>query len=291
MSSTLYTPQLIAELVNGELISEKASSAPIQHILIDSRKLIAPGKTLFFCIVGERNNAHQFINDLIKKGVKNFVVSETINAQEGINFIKVDDTLDALQLLAEKHRANFSYPVIGITGSNGKTIIKEWLFQLLREDFNIVRSPKSFNSQVGVPVSVWQMNEENTMAIFEAGISMPNEMEHLQKIINPTFGIFTNIGEAHSESFDNQVQKINEKLKLFNNSEKLLYCKDYNLLHQTIEDNENLNNVVKITWSRKTRADLQIGSVNKLNNETEIQGIYKNDFIRIKIPFCRCCFN
>ena len=155
----------------------------------------------------------------------------------------------------------------------------------MREDKFIVRSPKSYNSQVGVPLSVWQIEIENNLGIFEAGISLPDEMAKLQRIIKPNIGLITNIGEAHAENFGTIEQKINEKLKLFYSCETLFYCKDYNLIHEAVRNNERFNNSVKFTWSKKTRADLQIGSINKSESETEIQGIYKNDFLRIKIPF------
>jgi Alr-MurF fusion protein len=191
----------------------------ITHLLLDSRKVHSSGTSLFFALKGPRRDGHQFISELYKKGVRNFVVSEKINAANypGATFLLVNDTLDALQLLAANHRRQFSIPVIGITGSNGKTIVKEWLYQLLNEDHDIVRSPKSFNSQVGVPLSVWQMNEQHTLAIFEAGISEQGEMLRLEKMIRPTIGILTNIGEAHSEGFIDDEHKFREKLTLFKN--------------------------------------------------------------------------
>ena len=198
----------IARIINGE--QNIVADAMIEQLLLDSRKVYSPATSLFFALKGIRRDGHQFIPELYKKGVRNFIVSEkmdtTIYPQS--NFLIVNDTLAALQQLAAYHRNQFNIPVIGITGSNGKTIVKEWLYQLLHEDFNIVRSPKSYNSQVGVPLSVWQMNEQHTLAIFEAGISEPGEMGNLQKIIQPTIGILTNIGEAHSEGFKSQEKNI-----------------------------------------------------------------------------------
>jgi Alr-MurF fusion protein len=199
----------------------------IEHLEVDSRKMVSPINTLFFAMVTQRRNGHQFIADLYKKGVRNFVVSEPQQTENfpNANFILVKDTLMALQQLAAHHRSRFTkptsekpFPVIGITGSNGKTIVKEWLYQLLHQDYNIIRSPKSYNSQIGVPLSVWQMNEQHTLAIFEAGISKLGEMENLEKIIQPTIGILTNIGEAHSEGFSNKEEKETEKRKLFKNA-------------------------------------------------------------------------
>src|SRR5665213_1320923 len=163
----------------------------IKTLLIDSRKLSNAETSLFFAIKGERHDGHAYLFDLYEKGIRDFVVSslpQNSNAFQNANFYLVNDTLLALQELCAFHRKQFNIPVIGITGSNGKTIVKEWLYQLMREDKNIVRSPKSFNSQVGVPLSVWQITEENELAIFEAGISKPNEMNLLENIIQPTIG-------------------------------------------------------------------------------------------------------
>lgn len=196
------------------------SEVAIDYLLLDSRKIFSPSHSLFFALQGPRRDGHDFISELYKKGIRNFVVSKTCSNEEfpGANFIMVSNTLEALQALAAYHRNRFSIPVIGITGSNGKTIVKEWLFQLLQTDFNIVRSPKSYNSQIGVPLSVWQMDEQHTLAIFEAGISRPGEMEKLEKIIRPTIGVLTNIGEAHGEGFVSNEQKENEKKLLFRNA-------------------------------------------------------------------------
>lgn len=190
---------------------------PVEHLLIDSRKAFSPATSLFFAIVSPRRNGHDFIGELYRKGVRSFVVSNTIESADypKANFIQVKDTVAALQQIAAWHRAQFQIPVIGITGSNGKTIVKEWLFQLLHQEYAIVRSPKSFNSQVGVPLSVWQIRSYHTLAIFEAGISQPGEMEKLESIIRPTIGVFTSLGEAHSEGFLSKEEKEKEKRKLF----------------------------------------------------------------------------
>lgn len=210
-----YKLSHIANIIDAQ--SSLKNDVIIEHLLLDSRRIYAPVTSLFFALKGLRRDGHQFIPELYKKGVRAFVVSEK-NKRDTFpdaTFLVVNDTLTALQQLAAYHRQQFNIPVIGITGSNGKTIVKEWLYQLLNEDFNIVRSPKSYNSQIGVPLSVWQMNEQNTLAIFEAGISQPGEMEKLEKIIQPTIGVLTNIGEAHSEGFNSKEQKENEKRKLF----------------------------------------------------------------------------
>jgi Alr-MurF fusion protein len=283
----LYSAKDITKIVSGDLLRD-GNQEEIKHLLLDSRKVSATEGVLFFAIDGDRHNGHQYIPELYKIGIRNFVVSKPSEAYSDFpdaSFIKVEDAKKALQQLAVYHRERFKIPVIAITGSNGKTIIKEWLYQLLREDENIVRSPKSYNSQIGVPLSIWQLKEDHSLAIFEAGISLPGEMELLEKIIQPETGIFTNIGEAHAENFISYEQKVKEKLKLFINCKQLIYCKDYSLIDQYVKEELDLKKLKVFTWSKKSRADLQIGKVSKADHETEIQGIYNNDFIRIKIPF------
>lgn len=212
-----YSLVHIASVVQSASV---VTDCPIDNLLLDSRKVYSPANSLFFALEGTRRDGHQYIPDLYKKGIRNFVVSKPADAAiyPGANFIVVANVLTALQQLAAYHRRKFSIPVIGITGSNGKTIVKEWLYQLLHRDYNIVRSPKSYNSQIGVPLSVWQMNAQHTLAIFEAGISQPGEMEILEKIIQPTIAIITNIGEAHSEGFLSKEQKQQEKSILLKNA-------------------------------------------------------------------------
>ncbi|MCD4732051.1 MAG: bifunctional UDP-N-acetylmuramoyl-tripeptide:D-alanyl-D-alanine ligase/alanine racemase, partial [Bacteroidales bacterium] len=201
------------------------------------------------------------------------------------NCIITDNTLTALQKLTAEHRKRFDIPVIGITGSNGKTIVKEWLFQLLSPDKKIARSPKSYNSQVGVPLSVWQMKQDCELGIFEAGISEPDEMGRLQQIINPTIGIFTNIGAAHSENFINIIQKVGEKLKLFTKVNTLIYNPDYAEIQETIIRSEILNTITAFTWSRKQDANLRIQKTEKSLSNTTIVGIFNNEELSITIPF------
>jgi Alr-MurF fusion protein len=210
----------IARILHADSVIRHDGS--IQHLAYDSRRIDDPAQTVFFAFNSERRNGHDYIPALYKNGVRNFVVTEKIRANKfrEANFLRVKDPLDALQTLASWHRKQFHFPVIGITGSTGKTIVKEWLYQLLHKDYNIIRSPKSFNSQIGVPLSVWQMMEENTLGIFEAGISRPGEMKKLQRIIRPTIGILTNIGEAHSEGFQSVQQKKKEKEILFRDAKR-----------------------------------------------------------------------
>ena len=186
MQHQFYSLQKVAEIVGGRLVGSQ-TERKISDLLIDSRHLMDPAKTLFFALKSQRNDGHRYVDDLYERGVRAFVVCQQPESScPGASFIVVPDTLKALQALASYHRQQFEIPVIGITGSNGKTIVKEWLYQMLSPDYSIVRSPKSYNSQVGVPLSVWQMNESDELAIFEAGISEPEEMMPLQGIIRPT---------------------------------------------------------------------------------------------------------
>lgn len=266
-------------------------NALIEQLLIDSRKLIFPQSSLFFALKGPRRDGHSFINQLYKKGVRNFVVSEAVDVTTlaDANVLQVSDPLQALQNLVASHRKQFSLPVIGITGSNGKTIVKEWLNQLLDEQYTIIRSPKSYNSQIGVPLSVWPLNEQHELAIFEAGISQPGEMEQLQKIIQPTIGIFTNVGEAHSEGFVNVRQKVNEKLQLFRHVETLIYCQDDHEINSGVaalwQQIPNDKRFEIFSWSMMSEATLQIRMVYKDGAKTTITASYREQEMSIEIPF------
>lgn len=210
----MITAHHIAGICKGEL--NGTDHARVKNLITDSRIISAYDEAVFFALVSERNNGHRFINELYEKGVRCFVVSEETSLPGyDCALIKVKDTLVALQELAAYHRQQFKIPTIAITGSNGKTIVKEWLYQLLKHRYNICRSPKSYNSQIGVPLSVWNLNEQHNLAIFEAGISQTNEMQKLSEIICPTIGVFTGIGAAHQEGFKSQEEKIKEKLSLF----------------------------------------------------------------------------
>jgi UDP-N-acetylmuramyl pentapeptide synthase len=198
----------IPALVGGSLV-KGTEEVNVEHLVIDSRKVVFPGSSLFFALRGGHRDGHAFIPELHAQGVNAFVVSELPDAHgyPKASFILVKDTLAALQALAAVHRAGFGIPVVGITGSNGKTMTKEWLFQLLEADHTVVRSPRSYNSQIGVALSVWQMEKGQDVALFEAGISRRGEMEKLERIIRPDTGIFTNIGDAHSEGFSSIAEK------------------------------------------------------------------------------------
>ncbi len=288
MSHRLFQLDEIAAVMHAEAVLQLPAHPGITQLITDSRKVVSADQSLFFAINGDRHDGHEFIADLYGAGVRSFVITRKESILPGVeaNYLIVKDALEAMQQLTAWYRKQFQVPVIGITGSNGKTIVKEWLYQLLREDFNIVRSPKSYNSQVGVPLSVWQITAENNLCIFEAGISKEGEMSLLEKIIHPTIGVFTNIGTAHDENFSDLQLKIREKLKLFKQVSKLIYCRDYAGIHDAVLNDGILESSVSVfTWSRKSRADLQIGRVNRKEHETEVQGIYKNEFISIRIPF------
>lgn len=255
----------------------------IGQLILDSRKVYAASSSLFFAIKGPRRDGHQFITELYKKGVRNFVISTPVDHSvfPGANFLLVKDTLQALQELAAFHRKNFAIPVIGITGSNGKTIVKEWLYQLLQEDQQVARSPKSYNSQVGVPLSVWQINKQHTLGIFEAGISQAGEMEQLEKIIQPTIGILTNIGEAHSEGFTGKKQKLAEKLKLFSHAEILICPGDDELVSSVTTESD----IKKFTWGWKNTNIVQVLSIDKMISSTRIQLKSERGEFDINLPF------
>ena len=285
----MYIITDIEKITGGKFLLSNNPNAVIEHLLIDSRKLLFPASTLFFSLPGPRRQGSTFVKDLYSKGVRNFIVDASFNFLpkdlEGANIIQVKNVLQALQQLTAQHRSQFHFPVMGITGSNGKTIVKEWMYQLLQHDFNIVRSPKSYNSQIGVPLSVWQMNNLHTLGIIEAGISMPGEMEKLEKVIQPGIGIFTNIGEAHSEGFENIAGKVSEKVKLFINSSTVIYCKDEVLVDEAMLSLQQKNNALLFTWGEDKNATLCISSIQIQPFNTVIKGVFKEKKLSISIPF------
>lgn len=233
-----YSIDKIAENINAKRLGD--AEAQISFILTDSRSLCFPEETLFFALRSERNDGHHYIDELYHRGVRNFVVEQLPDAFSFIykqaNFLQVDNSLLALQQLTTWHRSAFTIPIVGITGSNGKTMVKEWLSQLLSFDHNVTRSPKSYNSQIGVPLSVWLLNESSEIGIIEAGISKRGEMEALQKIIQPTIGVLTSLGAAHQENFSSIEEKCKEKLLLFKDTQALVYQMDDAIAAKCIED-------------------------------------------------------
>ncbi|TDO28760.1 bifunctional UDP-N-acetylmuramoyl-tripeptide:D-alanyl-D-alanine ligase/alanine racemase [Sediminibacterium goheungense] len=284
-----YSLKHIAGIIEADRIP--SGEAVISQLLTDSRKLIFAESTLFFAIEGPRRDGHDFIGELYDRGLRFFVVQKgklsSALFPEAV-FLEVSHVLAALQKLAAYHRTQFNIPVIGITGSNGKTIVKEWLYQLLHTEEQIVRSPRSYNSQIGVPLSVWQLNHTHTLGIFEAGISQKGEMTALQKIIQPTIGIWTNIGAAHAEGFLSDAEKAAEKANLFSAVESLVYCKDSiinsfdpaNAGHTMLKKDVHL-----FSWSRTGKAELQILSEEQNTQQTWVTALYEGKQLQVAIPF------
>ena len=243
-------------ITRGKLLSLH-QDRPVNTLLTDSRKASGSDGSVFFAIKGEHHDGHQFIPDLYDKGIRQFIVeaqSDFLKTHSDLNVLLVRSALDAIQAIAAYQRGTIEVPVIGITGSNGKTIVKEWLYQLLSSDYKISKNPGSYNSQLGVPLSVWQLQPHHDLGIFEAGISLPDEMEKLQRVIQPTIGIFTNIGSAHDEGFSSQEQKINEKLKLFSSCKLLIYCKD----HKAVDKAVSQTFIPTLSWGTSSAAGIQV---------------------------------
>lgn len=259
---------------------------PILHLLTDSRTLVSPHGTLFFAIPTKRNSGCRYIDGLYQAGVRQFVVPADCDLDlPEANIWRVDDVLAALQRLAAHHRAQFTYPVVGITGSNGKTIVKDWIVQLLSPDRRIVSSPKSYNSQIGVPLSVWQMEAGHEMAVFEAGISETGEMARLQKIIQPTIGIFTNVGQAHDENFLTRQQKVAEKLQLFTHCEVLIYSTDHKDIHSVLSDIESFRHINRFTWGTSADNAVRLLSATVGDRSTTLSIAHADDTFSVVIPF------
>jgi alanine racemase len=264
----------LPQLLNGKII-QFAADSDIETLSLDSRKTGIAKQVLFVAIPGERHDGHDYISQLYQAGLRNFLVERSMPAESfpEANILLVASTVAALQQIASHHRHQFSIPVIGITGSNGKTIIKEWLAQLLSPDTVVVKNPGSYNSQVGVPLSVWLMKPYHQLGIFEAGISKPGEMERLARVIDPTIGIFSNIGSAHDEGFSSREQKVAEKLKLFSHAEVLIYCRDHQELHAQIAATPRKT----FTWGSAANADVQV--------------MYEPDNVVATHGVSRCSFN
>ena len=279
-----YTVKDIAKLTGGDVYFE--SNIEIRYLSIDSRTILVPEYSLFFAIKGLRNDGHDYVLDLFNKGVRCFVIEEVrkeFNYLRDACFIVVENSINALQSLTASHRDKFNYPVIGITGSNGKTIVKEWLYQIIAKDKVVAKSPKSYNSQVGVPLSVWRMSENDSIAIFEAGISQKGEMQSLENIIKPTIGIFTNLGIAHSENFSCEEEKIQEKMLLFNAVEKLIYCRDNDLVDYYIR--KRLPENALFCWAESKPADIVIKNKEVLDGNYLVEIEYRKERFQLKIPF------
>lgn len=280
-----YPIEQIAEIIGA--VRHGYCPSSVAWLLTDSRSLTFPKETVFFALNGKHNDGHDYIRGLYDKGVRNFVVSrlpDRMEDYEGANYLLVDDTLKALQRLAAVHRQKFTVPVIGITGSNGKTIVKEWLYQLLEDNYRITRSPRSYNSQTGVPLSVWMMDESTELGLFEAGISEPGEMRPLWKMIRPTIGILTNIGGAHQENFTSLHEKCLEKLKLFQDCDVVIYDGDNELIQDCV--NRSVLSVREIAWSRENgEKPLYISEIDKQKERTVVRYRYIGLDNEYSIPF------
>ncbi len=285
-----YSIADVASITGGKCLGKPGQKDEIRFLLCDSRQLLMPESTLFFALKTKSNDGHRYIVELLKKGVKSFVVDhirgEWTQSWPEATFILYDSPLEALQKIAAYHRSLHSIPVIAITGSNGKTIVKEWLYQLLFKQKHIVRNPKSYNSQIGVPLSVWLMDTHHELGIFEAGISQTCEMDKLQKIIDPQTGILTNIGSAHDEGFVSREQKLNEKLRLFGSCNTLIYCSDDEFLDTRLnawhKDHPSVN---LFAWGSSKNAELIVVNRETAEGQTLIAISYKGNRFLVTIPF------
>jgi alanine racemase len=264
------------------------SDGNIRWLLTDSRSLCFPEETLFFALKTQRNDGHRYIDDLYRRGVRHFVVEQVPEHYDTVypeaDFLRVPHTLAALQRLAERHRDEFNVPIVGITGSNGKTMVKEWLYQLLLPSQKIVRSPRSYNSQIGVPLSVWLLNEQTEVGIFEAGISQPGEMYALRDIIQPTIGVLTSLGAAHQENFRSMEEKCMEKLELMHDTEAMVYCSDNDIVSRSIRRMQYKGE--KISWSQcDDQAALFVKEIVIKSPETRITYIWQEEENCFSIPF------
>lgn len=259
----------------------------IQYLAIDSRNIVVPAQSLFFAIKGPRRSGISFISEVYQQGVRAFVVDEAIDESKYPDavFFKVANSVQALQQIAADHRKKFNIPIIGITGSNGKTIVKEWLYQLLQPDFNIVRSPRSYNSQIGVPLSVWQINSQHELGIFEIGISAKGEMQSLSQLVQPTMGVLTNIGDAHNEGFSSVIEKMDEKVQLFAYAKTVITASDY--IPTTVKTNATI-----VRWGSKPLPgtnnelpELQLLEQQKLSTETKLVLRYQQQRFQLQVPF------
>jgi alanine racemase len=283
----MFSFKEIAQVMGGMLV-QYTGEYPVQHLVTDSRKIANAVSSVFFAIRGEFHDGHQYLPELYTAGVRQFVVEDASGIMDfasypQANVLLVTDSIQAMQRLAAYHRRKFSIPVIGITGSNAKTIVKEWLSQLLNVSERVVKSPRSYNSQIGVPLSVWQINESHTIGVFEAGISKPEEMEHLANVLQPTLGVFTNLGSAHDEGFSSQTQKLHEKLKLFAHVTQLIYCADQPMVHETIQ----AEGLPGFAWSTQEHpaAQVQLKVLEMHHGKTKIRFRYRGNGQDLTLPF------
>lgn len=282
-----YSLEKVTALIGARRFGN--AEARIDWLLTDSRSLAFPETTLFFALRTPVGDGHKYIPDLYRRGVRNFVVGTVPDNYEtdypDANFLRVLSPLKALQRLAERHREEYILPVIGITGSNGKTVVKEWIYQLLMLSMNVTRSPRSYNSQVGVPLSVWLLDERSRIGVFEAGISQPGEMQALRAIIQPTIGVMTNIGPAHQENFSTMQEKCHEKLSLFKDAKVLIYNADEPVVAESVQDFCFGGQL--FGWSRKDEhATVFVRSIEPTDDgQTHIDYLYGGTAASYTLPF------
>ena len=281
-----YSIEKVTTLIGARRYGDR--EATVGFLLTDSRSLCFPEETLFFALKSQRRDGHSYIADLYRRGVRSFVVETLPQDHEerypDANFLKVTDSREALQRLAERHRDEFQIPIVGITGSNGKTVVKEWLNQILAPQMAVARSPRSYNSQIGVPLSVWLLDEQSQVGIFEAGISEPNEMQALRDIIQPTIGVLTCMGAAHQENFQSMEEKCNEKLKLFHDAQCVVYGKDDALVEHCMQQ-LNIKGE-RLAWSmHDAQAPLYVSSAIKSDATTTITYTWQGNTHCYTLPF------
>ena len=283
-----YSIQEIAQVLEIEISELRDKNAEVSQLLTDSRSLTYPAETLFFAITTQNDDGHRYVKHLYNKGVRNFVIEYSgnidIKAMREANFLRVSSTLDAMQAIATYHRKRFHIPIIGITGSKGKTTVKEWLYQLLKDDYHIVRSPRSYNSQIGVPLSLWDLDDNTSLAIIEAGVSKTGEMARVQAMIRPTIGVITNIGDEHNEGFASMQEKVEEKAKILNSCESIVYCADDELVSTTSDP--ILYVAQDVGWSRKDENKwLYVSNIVKRDNHAIMECAHEGTEFVLDVPF------
>ena len=281
-----YTIEKVTTLIGAHRFG--TADANIGFLLTDSRSLCFAEETLFFALKSGRNDGHNYISDLYRRGVRNFVVQDVPAGYSTVypdaNFLKVADSLVALQRLAERHRDEYDIPIVGITGSNGKTIVKEWLYQLLSPEMKVTRSPRSYNSQIGVPLSVWLLNEQSQVGVFEAGISEPGEMLALRDIIQPSIAVLTFIGDAHQKNFTSLEEKCREKVILFHDAKTIVYCKDDTIVDEIV--NESQYKGENLAWSMNDDSvPFFVESVEKKELNSVIHYTWRGEEGEYTLPF------
>jgi alanine racemase len=282
-----FTSSDIATIVHGKLIGKP--NLPVSDIITDSRLLNFADELAFFAIRGKNHDGHQFIGNLYLRGIRTFIVEKMPDDSDRYNdaaFILTNDTVSSLQQLAAFKRKSFKSPVIAVTGSAGKTVVKEWLADILGITSPVVRSPKSYNSQIGVPLSVWKLDDKYRFGIFEAGISLPGEMEKLRKVINPDIGVITNIGDAHGENFPDNETKAKEKLILFKDASRIIFCSDHQLITRLVKSDVMPGSKEIIDWAyENNNAAIRVTKKALPDGRTQLVMVYKGKSNEFIIPF------